>query len=280
MEEPALIIFTLLLQAAAGAAWWLAGLIPWLAGHGDPAGARALAAWGWPGVAGMAVAGVLASCGHLGVPANAWRAACHWRTSWLSREILAATTFTGLALAAAAAARAGLPGAWAQGLAAASGLILVHCMARAYRLGPVPAWNTPITPVVFFSTALLLGGGTLGVILASLPGHRAGPLEPVWSIWATAVVLLTSSNLILTGLWLAQLPEAMKARMLDRHRFLVAGRFGLALAGIGAVVLARSGGGQLPLRLGAILAMAGSEGFGRALFYSGRLAHGVYLYKG
>jgi len=277
-----LVLFTLLLQAAAGAAWVLGGLAWWLAGHGQAPAARALAARGWPGLAGLALLGVLASAAHLGVLANAWRAACNWRTSWLSREILAAAGFTGAALAAAAAPRLpGLPGLGpvARGLALLAGLALVHCMAKVYRLGPVPAWNTPATPAGFFTSALLLGGLAVG----GLPGFDRAPLAPARTGLALAALLLACLSLALGGLWLARLPAAMRARILARHRPLLLGRCVLALAGMGAAGLTLLPGGpefRLPLRLAALAALAGAEALGRTLFYAGQLAHGVYGYRG
>ncbi|HEX3718005.1 MAG TPA: DmsC/YnfH family molybdoenzyme membrane anchor subunit [Verrucomicrobiae bacterium] len=49
------------------------------------------------------IAGIVASAFHLGQPAKAWRAWLGWRTSWLSREVVALSAFgavAGLALAA------------------------------------------------------------------------------------------------------------------------------------------------------------------------------------
>ncbi|MGB5649853.1 MAG: sulfite dehydrogenase subunit SoeC, partial [Sedimenticolaceae bacterium] len=40
--------------------------------------------------------GLLASFFHLGRPERAWRAASKWRTSWLSREVIALPVFMGL----------------------------------------------------------------------------------------------------------------------------------------------------------------------------------------
>ncbi|HID49322.1 MAG TPA: DMSO reductase, partial [Chromatiales bacterium] len=42
------------------------------------------------------VAGLVASIFHLGRPERAWRAASQWRTSWLSREVIALPTVMGL----------------------------------------------------------------------------------------------------------------------------------------------------------------------------------------
>ncbi len=42
------------------------------------------------------IAGLIASVFHLGRPERAWRAATMWRTSWLSREVIALPAFMGL----------------------------------------------------------------------------------------------------------------------------------------------------------------------------------------
>ena len=284
MEERPLIIFTLLLQAAAGAAWGLAGMTFWLTAQGDPASAQALAARGWPVIAGLAVAGVLASSAHLGVLAHAWRAASNWRTSWLSREILAVLAFTGAALGAALAPRvAGCPplvATLAQGLALGSAPALVRAMAGAYRLGPVPAWNSGFTPAGFTVTALLLGGLTVAALLAGLPGTAV--TGRAWPGLTAGAEVLAGLSLGLTALWLARLPVDLRAALLDRHRLLILGRFSLGLLGLGAAGLGLLPGGPgAPLwRLAAMAACSGSEALGRALFYAGRLAHGVYRYQG
>ena len=46
----------------------------------------------------LLVAGLLASFFHLGHPERAWRAAAMWRTSWLSREVIALPSAMGLVL--------------------------------------------------------------------------------------------------------------------------------------------------------------------------------------
>ncbi|MCW8888431.1 MAG: dimethyl sulfoxide reductase anchor subunit, partial [Gammaproteobacteria bacterium] len=44
----------------------------------------------------LLIAGLIASVFHLGRPERAWRAASQWRTSWLSREVIALPTVMGL----------------------------------------------------------------------------------------------------------------------------------------------------------------------------------------
>ena len=44
----------------------------------------------------LLVAGLVSSVFHLGRPERAWRAAAMWRTSWLSREVIALPAFMGI----------------------------------------------------------------------------------------------------------------------------------------------------------------------------------------
>ena len=44
----------------------------------------------------LCVAGLIASIFHLGRPSRAWRSAAMWRTSWLSREVIALPAFMGM----------------------------------------------------------------------------------------------------------------------------------------------------------------------------------------
>ena len=50
-------------------------------------------------VLGFLAAGLLASFFHLGRPERAWRSAAMWRTSWLSREVIALPLFMALVAA-------------------------------------------------------------------------------------------------------------------------------------------------------------------------------------
>lgn len=241
MSDLPLVAFTLLLQAAVGTAL-AAGML----GHPQ-------AALAWPLAAGLALLGVLASCAHLGAPARAWRAVRHWRSSWLSREVLAAGAFT---LAAGAAALTGAP--WARGAALVLGPALVLAMAQAYRLGPVPAWNTPLTPLAFLASTLLLGALAGGALLGAAPA-------PLWLAVAAAAAL----QLVLARRW--RTPE---------HQPLHRGRLALGGLGLGAALLAAAFPDLGALRLAAAAALAGGEVLGRVLFYAARVPHGVYRHPG
>jgi DMSO reductase anchor subunit len=112
--------------------------------------------------------GLVASFFHLGHPERAWRAALRWRTSWLSREVIALPVFIGSVTAYGAAHALGWTTSPWLGF-----LTLVACMALFVCTGMVYAcirflqeWASPLTLVNFF----LLGtasGCTLATALAA-----------------------------------------------------------------------------------------------------------------
>src|SRR3989339_1493625 len=71
-----------------GAGYGLLAMVAALALQGD-ASSRVLVALLLLALA-LVTVGLLSSLGHLGKPLRAWRAVSQWRTSWLSREGLAA----------------------------------------------------------------------------------------------------------------------------------------------------------------------------------------------
>jgi DMSO reductase anchor subunit len=105
--------------------------------------------------------GLLASFFHLGRPERAWRSAAKWRTSWLSREVIALPLFMALAAAYGWTQDAAI--GWA-GVAAC--LALFVCTGMIYACLPfLQEWRTPLTVVNF----ILLGcasGLTLAAALA------------------------------------------------------------------------------------------------------------------
>jgi sulfite dehydrogenase (quinone) subunit SoeC len=111
---------------------------------------------------GLASFGLLASTRHLKRPERAWRAFSQWRTSWLSREGLAA-----LAVYAAALPLAGLllllpaGNGFVRLLAtatAALAVVTILCTAMIYAsLKPIPRWRHPAVPVVYLCLGLATG---------------------------------------------------------------------------------------------------------------------------
>jgi DMSO reductase anchor subunit len=137
----------------------------------QPAGWTAFALWGLG--YGLTVGGLLASTTHLGRPDRAWRAFSQWRSSWLSREGIAAVA-TLVVLAPVALSDwlglglSRLPGMVGAVLALAT--IATTSMIYA-QLKTVPRWNHWTTPAQFFAFALAGGAmlaGQGGVAIAVL----------------------------------------------------------------------------------------------------------------
>lgn len=142
--NPALsvIAFTTLSGAGYGLLIWLGVLLPF---HRQPP----LPPQFGPLAIGLALvlitAGLVASLWHLGHPERAWRALSQWRTSWLSREGLAAVVCYLPALAVLAVLLGFLPSAWLIWLGpmmSLCALMTVICTAMIYAsLVTVPMWR-------------------------------------------------------------------------------------------------------------------------------------------
>jgi DMSO reductase anchor subunit len=162
-----LIVFTTLTGAGYGLLFWL-GLG---AGLGVLHGGRGFAAasLGLPAVA--ITSGLVSSLLHLGRPERAWRALSQWRSSWLSREGVAAlATYVPVLLFAFGWAANGLTvGLWQDCalVAAACAAATVACTAQIYRtLRPVAQWNTGWVPVNFLALAAMTGALWLAALAA------------------------------------------------------------------------------------------------------------------
>lgn len=145
---------------------------------------------------GLVGAGLVSSTFHLGHPERAWRALSQWRTSWLSREGLAALlTFVPLALFGIGWVFLGeTRGLWALAgmLAVAGAVVSVACTAMIYAsLKPIRAWHTPWTPATYYLLALASGS----VLLATLLHLFSAP-----AAWADGLALAA-----LAAAWAAKL---------------------------------------------------------------------------
>jgi Fe-S-cluster-containing dehydrogenase component/DMSO reductase anchor subunit len=192
-------------------------------------------------VAALAVAALVGAMAHLGRPIAAYKALRNLRRSWLSREVALLSGFAGLAVACALVAGPALP---ALALAAAVvGVLGVYASARLYVVPGRPAWNTPLTVVRFFATALALG--------APVTGHLT-----ISAIAGLVALATTALN------WLRL------RRLADRALRLEFGWFGewtvLRWALVGGGVTAALGGGSAAF---VWLLMAAGEVVGRWLFY-------------
>jgi len=118
--------------------------------------------------------GFIASIFHLGNPVGATRAINHFATSWLSREITFGTSFALVAfifivLQWRKVSTPTVRNAIAI-LAGLIGLCFIFSMSNVYMIETQLSWDTPLTPISFFTTAFLLG--SLAVVFALVLNYR------------------------------------------------------------------------------------------------------------
>ncbi len=117
--------------------------------------------------------GLLSLAGEAGRPFKARFLLGNLRRSWMARETLAAIVFLPAAV---------LSG-WLQypllvAIAAAAAMAFILSQGFIlYRASAIPAWNTPLTPVLFVTSGLTSGGGVLLALTANI-GLDAP--DPVW----------------------------------------------------------------------------------------------------
>jgi len=253
-----LVVMTVLTQLSVGAfaTIWLLNLF----GATTQLGIAAFASLA---VGGLALS---ASTLHLGRPAFAYRALRMWRRSWLSREVLLFSLFSGIAGAYAGVLWLGLPGGTVVGaLTVLVGIAGVSASACIYRVPSRPAWNTPFTLVQFNLTA-----GVLGPLFAAAVG--AGPTR--WLAAAAAAMgggqLLLLAMRFLRCIASDSIELRGTARLLStvlRRTLLLRGA--LLAAGAVAVPLlfgASTAAPLLTMAVALLLALAG-EIVGRYLFF-------------
>ncbi len=147
---------------------------------------------------GLLVAGLGASFFHLGHPERAWRAAAMWRTSWLSREVIALPAAMLLIALFALAEYRGPAAPWfslgsvpvapslALGFAALLAVLALYvCTAMIYTcLKFLRQWHSPLTVLNFF-----LMGCASGFTLAAVVSAAGG--DGLVEYFATTAVVLT-----------------------------------------------------------------------------------------
>ncbi|PWS35656.1 DMSO reductase [Falsiroseomonas bella] len=185
---PSIVFFTTASGAGYGLLFWLGllrafGLTPTSPAFGLTALVLALL---------LITAGLLSSLKHLGRPERAWRALSQWRSSWLSREGVAAiltyvpALLFGLGLLTGNGALIAVMGV----LAAAGAVVTTWCTGMIYAsLKPVRQWHQPMVPWgyllfgAFCGAALLAalaapwGQANLPAVLAALLGGGAIALK-------------------------------------------------------------------------------------------------------
>jgi len=143
----------------------------------------------------LITAGLLASTFHLGHPERAWRALSQWRSSWLSREGVAAV-FTYLPTGLYAFANLLAPAPPHPAILAMGAIGLIGCVATVWctamiyaSLKPVHAWCNGFVPAGYLWFGLTTGVLILGFILLafSAPSQELGLALPVAVVVGLAV---------------------------------------------------------------------------------------------
>lgn len=140
---------------------------------------------------GLVTIGLLASTLHLGHPERAWRAVSQWRSSWLSREGVAAllTYLPALALAWSWVMEERIAPLAALATAVLA-LVTVYCTAMIYAsLKPIPRWRHPLVPPLYLAMALA-SGSVLGLAITA------------WLLPIAAPALLLTALLVAAAWWL------------------------------------------------------------------------------
>lgn len=185
-----------------GAGYGLLALIA-LALLGEAAPVRALL-WLLALALVLVTVGLLSSLGHLGKPLRAWRAFSQWRTSWLSREGVAAVATYPPALVVGAALLvqtmgpdAAMPVSRGSGWSVAAAVLVVIgavatvvCTAMIYAsLKPIPAWRHRLVLPGYLVFALLGGAGAMAAAVA-LTGAEARGWAGLFALAAVAAAAM------------------------------------------------------------------------------------------
>ena len=245
--------------------------------------------------------GLLASLLHLGSPLSAPKAVTNIATSWLSREILSGVTFAVLGglYAILQWFKIGSQGlrtvvSWLAGLA---GIVLVYCMSRVYMLPTQPAWNSIATPILFFTTTLLLGALAMGVAFvlnyAYIQKNSPDCADEQCELLRSTLRWIAIASIVLLGIEFVVIPSYLVSLAVGTPQALasagkIAGPLGTAfffrliLAFIGAGVFGlfllkstQNVGAEKAMRnivIVAFLFVFVAEVLGRFIFYSSQVA--------
>jgi DMSO reductase anchor subunit len=176
----------------------------------------------------LASAGLIASLGHLGRPLRAWRALSQWRSSWLSREGVAAL-FTYVPIFAIAYALTNVvPDALPSPAARIGGALLafasaatVYCTAHIYSsLKPIPAWHNGYVLPCYLLFGLY-SGSLWFVALSELPSAENEPFVTPFVLLVNAFGIAPATALLKWAHWRwldtkRRMPNAAAATGLDR----------------------------------------------------------------
>jgi sulfite dehydrogenase (quinone) subunit SoeC len=138
--------------------------------------------------------GLLASFFHLGRPERAWRSAAMWRTSWLSREVIALPAFMAAVAAFGLAHYLRGAGDLTLALGAAGltlGLLLFVCTGMIYACLPfLQEWHTPLT-IINYTLFGCASGFLLGTVWAAAHAPALVTASALWTAAFTLAALVT-----------------------------------------------------------------------------------------
>lgn len=187
---------------------------------------------------GFGILGALASVLHLGRPWLAYRAVLGWRTSWLSREVIAFGLFATSALIHAGAllyerwaGSSAAIGSWLTScVVVASGLLALFCSTMIYASTRRVFWNVGYTGAKFGLTALVLGASAtlaLRLIAESWINDPAAGAEAIFAVQrlCRAVMIAAAAKLVIESLIFAWL-QARTLSPLRRTALLLRGDLG------------------------------------------------------
>jgi DMSO reductase anchor subunit len=165
--------------------------------------------------------GLLSSTAHLGRPERAWRAMSQWRSSWLSREGVAAiATYVPAGLSAIGwvfLERTDGIFALTGVLAAALAVVTVICTGMIYASLPtIRAWHQPLVTPVYCALGLATGALLLNVLLLAFG------MATAWAPWIVLAGL--AAAWVLKTMYWSQIDGAAKTFTVGQATGL--GRFG------------------------------------------------------
>ncbi len=286
-REWALVAFTLLMESSVGVLLVVVALQAFASRAGTTHGSARAFDLALLAATGTALLALAASLLHLGQPLQAWLALSNVRTSWLSREVLLAASFTAACGLLTVISRGGHLSPWVREgmrlLTALLGVAVVFAMSRLYMVPSQPVWNRLVTPVAFFATTLLVGAV---VVAATLTFRDAGAgvaegATETFALSAHSLVVLAIAllvvQIVLVPANVTALPRepaaAISAASVGHVAlWLTAGRVLAALAALVLLITAeRATAAGLAPAASAITALAlvlVSEILGRVLFYA------------
>ncbi len=193
--NPAWSVIFLTTLIGAGQGLFLALFGAELAGFGRIDAERGFLALGGGVALLLCAGGLVASFFHLGRPERAWRSAAMWRTSWLSREVIALPLFMATLFFWALLHYSGRGGTLALGvLAALACAALFLCTAMIYAsVRFLQEWASPYT-VLNYTLLGLASGCTLATALA------AWGAPALVAAYGTAALVFTAAGFVGRGL--------------------------------------------------------------------------------